>query len=133
MVVSLFWKNIQCTINNLLHSFYNIGLTPLPCLYFHLSLAHEKALSMLLKYLISNCALSHAVSIVNTTIILWHNGYLLIAAICDLDFCKNGGTCQNPNINCTCSILWNGNTCEEGNYNCHEVDASQSYMYFVVQ
>ncbi len=34
-----------------------------------------------------------------------------IPAICEDNFCLNGGTCNFPNINCICTDEWTGNNC----------------------
>ena len=35
-------------------------------------------------------------------------------AVCDEDFCENGGMCLYPDTNCTCPHGWEGDQCETG-------------------
>lgn len=37
----------------------------------------------------------------------------LPAALCSEGFCKNGGSCLYPNVNCTCLPEWKGSTCRD--------------------
>ena len=39
-----------------------------------------------------------------------------VVATCNEDFCKNGGTCLFPNINCSCPDGWEGAHCETGKH-----------------
>ena len=38
------------------------------------------------------------------------------AAVCETDFCRNGGSCLYPNVNCSCWLISSGDTCDTLNY-----------------
>jgi len=49
-------------------------------------------------------------------VLVWakHNYLLVHSAICEDDFCLNGGNCSYPNSRCSCTADWAGHRCEMG-------------------